>query len=125
MSSEKSFGARYFAGLVGASNNVNVSHVNVSHVNASTASAAPARARLAEAVVVLRAELAREWDAVPPADRDDAMEALDELRALLADPDAELGRLRRRIGMITDALAHVPSLTAAVTALVAALPQDD
>ncbi|MGK5533746.1 DUF5955 family protein [Streptomyces sp. URMC 129] len=119
MSSEKSFGARYFAGLVGASNNI-----NIGHVNASSAPAAPARDRLAEAVAVLRAALAREWDAVPPADRDDAMEALEDLQALLADPDAELSRLRRRIAMITDALAPVPSLTAAVTALVAALPQD-
>ncbi|WP_059006523.1 hypothetical protein [Streptomyces specialis] len=120
MSSEKSFGARYFAGLVGASNNV-----NIGPVTASVPSRVPANARLAEAVAALRAELVRAWDAVPPADRVDALEALDDLQALLADPAAERGRLRRRIDMITDALAQVPSLTAAVSALVAARPQDD
>jgi hypothetical protein len=58
----------------------------------------------------LRTELSRLRPQVPPADAEDAEDALADAQAELARTSPDEGMLRRRVAMVADALADVPLL---------------
>lgn len=119
MSNEQSFSQRYLSGLFNVTGNASVvgSNVNMGNVHDNLSTDSSTRAHdssalgsLLRAIADLQAELPQFRSDIPPADAEDAEDALADARMELARTSPEVGVLRRRVAMVADAVADVAPL---------------
>lgn len=112
MSSKQSFGQRYLSGLFNVGGNVNTGNVNntVSTDISAQAQGSSTLESLLRTIAELRTELSQLRSTIPPADAEDAEDALADAQAELARTSPDGGMLRRRVAMVADALAEIAPL---------------